>query len=46
MTWRLVRGDTVIGNLGDDGCDMPFFLLPCTPEPGWRCRTWSSPSRT
>ncbi|SNT23058.1 hypothetical protein SAMN05216252_117131 [Actinacidiphila glaucinigra] len=35
MTWRLMRGDTVIGNLADDGCDMPFFLLRFTPEPGW-----------
>ncbi|WP_329190297.1 hypothetical protein [Actinacidiphila glaucinigra] len=34
MTWRLVRGDTVIGNLGHDGCDMPFTLLRFTPEPG------------
>ena len=34
MTWRLVRGDTVNGNLGHDGRDMPFILLRFTPEPG------------
>ncbi|MFG2303346.1 hypothetical protein [Actinacidiphila glaucinigra] len=35
MTWRLVRRDTVIGNLIEAGCDMPFLLLRFTPEPGW-----------
>ncbi|MFF2012913.1 hypothetical protein ACFVWY_28080 [Streptomyces sp. NPDC058195] len=34
-TWRLMQGDTLIGELSEHGCDQPFFLMHFSPGPGW-----------
>lgn len=33
--WRLLRGDVLVGELSEYGCDQPFFLARFTPGPGW-----------
>lgn len=33
--WRLLRGDVVVGELREYGCDQPYFLAHFTPGPGW-----------
>lgn len=33
--WRLLRGDVLVGELSEYGCDQPFFLAHFTPGPGW-----------
>ncbi|MYW68418.1 hypothetical protein GTY65_30730 [Streptomyces sp. SID8379] len=33
--WHLLRGDILIGELSEYGCDQPFFLARFTPGPGW-----------
>ncbi|WP_323180564.1 MULTISPECIES: hypothetical protein [unclassified Streptomyces] len=33
--WRLMQGDTLIGELTEHGCDQPFFLMYFSPGPGW-----------
>lgn len=33
--WRLMQGDTLIGELTERGCDQPFFLMYFSPGPGW-----------
>lgn len=35
MHWRLLRGDVVVGELSEYGCDQPFSLAHFTPGPGW-----------
>ena len=35
MQWHLLRGDILIGELSEYGCDQPFFLARFTPGPGW-----------
>lgn len=32
--WRLLRGDVLVGELSEYGCDQPFFLARFTPGPG------------
>ncbi|MFJ1753906.1 hypothetical protein [Kitasatospora sp. NPDC088134] len=33
--WRLVRGDTLVGELHPEGRDLPWSLYRFTPGPGW-----------
>lgn len=33
--WRRLRGDVLVGELSEYGCDQPFFLARFTPGPGW-----------
>lgn len=33
--WRLLRGDVLVGELSEYGCDQPYFLALFTPGPGW-----------
>ncbi|WP_405874314.1 hypothetical protein OHB11_37970 [Streptomyces zaomyceticus] len=33
--WRLLRGDILVGELSEYGCDQPYFLARFTPGPGW-----------
>lgn len=33
--WRLLRGELLVGELSENGCDQPFFLARFTPGPGW-----------
>ncbi|MGW1410855.1 hypothetical protein [Streptomyces sp. NPDC002403] len=33
--WRLLRGDVLVGELSEYGCDQSFFLARFTPGPGW-----------
>ncbi|AVH99946.1 hypothetical protein C5L38_30085 [Streptomyces sp. WAC00288] len=33
--WRLLRGEFLIGELSEYGCDQPFSLARFTPGPGW-----------
>ncbi|MGW2393739.1 hypothetical protein ACWCYK_30190 [Streptomyces lydicamycinicus] len=33
--WQLLRGDVLVGELSEYGCDQPFFLARFTPGPGW-----------
>ncbi len=37
--WHLLRGDILIGELSEYGCDQPFFLARFTPGPGWESVT-------
>ncbi|MFD0278841.1 hypothetical protein ACFVHB_33705 [Kitasatospora sp. NPDC127111] len=33
--WQLVQGGTLVGELHEEGCDMPWFLHRFVPGPGW-----------
>lgn len=33
--WQLLRGNVLLGELSEYGCDQPFFLARFTPGPGW-----------
>lgn len=33
--WRLLRGDVLVGEVCEYGCDQPYFLARFTPGPGW-----------
>ncbi|MFF4448436.1 hypothetical protein [Streptomyces sp. NPDC001502] len=30
-----MRGEVLVGELSEEGCDQPFFLARFTPGPGW-----------
>ncbi|MER5888307.1 hypothetical protein ABT160_31185 [Streptomyces sp. NPDC001941] len=34
-SWRLMHGDTLVGELRLDGVDQPWFLCHFTAGPGW-----------
>lgn len=34
-TWRLMRGDELVGSLTVHGIDMPVYLCDFRPGPGW-----------
>ncbi|MFF0416530.1 hypothetical protein ACFYUY_39655 [Kitasatospora sp. NPDC004745] len=33
--WRLMQGDTLVGELHAEGCDMPWFRYRFAAGPGW-----------